>query len=488
MTLGLRSRNFCDPPSPSPRLRSHPVSSPAPRSSLLIIFLVVFIDLLGFGIVLPLLPRYAEAFHADRMTLGLLMASFSAMQFLIAPIWGRISDRIGRRPILLVGLAGSTIFYGLFGYISSLGVEGKLFGLGVIPWLFITRIGQGIAGATIPTAQAYIADSTNAQGRGKGMALIGAAFGLGFTFGPLMAIPFVDPTGAEAPSGGPGYLASVVSFVAFLAAVVLLPESLPPGGRNVERHWLDLSALRRAFANSFVAKVLLTLFLTTFAFAEFETTLALLTKAMGLGDRWNYGVFAYLGFTLMICQGMIVRRLIPRLGERRTALIGAGLLAVGLLLVGLVGRFGIDEAAAIKAVASRTGAAPAASATVAPGESSTEPADANAGLPPASSRATFYALLAILPIAVLGFSFLNPSLQSLLSLNTADTDQGQVLGLGQSLSALARIGGPFIGITISKFGIHWPHFSAAAVMLAGIAMVARLQTGGTSPAAGSPPS
>ena len=173
-----------------PELEDNSVNAARPkRAGLMIVFVTVFIDLLGFGIVLPLLPRYGKAFHADNMTLGLLMASFSAMQFLFAPIWGRLSDRVGRRPILILGLAGSTIFYTLFGYATSLGGDATWMGMGVIAWLFISRIGAGIAGATIPTAQAYIADVTGKRERGKGMALIGAAFGIGFTFGPLIGTP-----------------------------------------------------------------------------------------------------------------------------------------------------------------------------------------------------------------------------------------------------------------------------------------------------------
>src|SRR4029450_4637755 len=148
------------------------------RSPLLIIFVTVFIDLLGFGIVLPQLPRYADDFGASDSMLGLLMASFSAMQFLFAPLWGRVSDRVGRRPILILGLAGSTFFYSLFGYAVSLGANGRLLGLGGLSGLLICRIGAGIAGATIPTAQAYIADVTGPKERARGMALIGAAFGI----------------------------------------------------------------------------------------------------------------------------------------------------------------------------------------------------------------------------------------------------------------------------------------------------------------------
>ncbi|MEE2706014.1 MAG: MFS transporter, partial [Planctomycetota bacterium] len=152
------------------------------KSSLLVIFLTVFIDLLGFGIVLPLLPIYADDFATEKSIgnagwlIGGLMAIFSVMQFFFAPIWGRLSDRIGRRPVLMIGLSGSVVFYTLFG-VATVMKDMTL--------LFVSRIGAGIAGATIPTAQAYIADSTSLKDRPKGMALIGMAFGLGFTFGPL---------------------------------------------------------------------------------------------------------------------------------------------------------------------------------------------------------------------------------------------------------------------------------------------------------------
>ena len=226
------------------------------KSPLLIIFVTVFIDLLGFGIVLPLLPRYGEHFGLDRL-LGPLMASFSAMQFLFAPFWGRLSDRVGRRPVLLVGLAGSTVFYGLFGFATSLGNGGEFLGLSVIPWLFITRIGAGIAGATIPTAQAYIADSTTAEGRGKGMALIGAAFGIGFTFGPLLGAMFVSSELDGPPSPMAGYVASGLSALAFLWAVARLPESLKPDNVAPPRRWLNVGAMGRAFSNRGTALLML---------------------------------------------------------------------------------------------------------------------------------------------------------------------------------------------------------------------------------------
>ena len=171
--------------------------SDSPRTgSLLVIFLTVFIDLLGFGMVLPLLPLYANQFGTDGggWMLGVLMASFSVMQFLFSPLWGRLSDRIGRRPVLMIGLAGSVVFYALFGVGSVMESY----------WMLLaTRIGAGISGATISTAQAYIADTTSLEKRPKGMALIGMAFGMGFTFGPLLGF-FAVRNEMENPGPWPG--------------------------------------------------------------------------------------------------------------------------------------------------------------------------------------------------------------------------------------------------------------------------------------------
>ena len=303
-------------------------------------FLVVFIDLLGFGIVLPLLPRYGDYFHASRWTLGSLMAAFSAMQFLFAPLWGRLSDRIGRRPVLLFGLGGSVLFYGLFGYVSSMTADTLWLGLGPISWMMISRIGAGIAGATIPTAQAYIADCTGAKERGKGMALIGAAFGMGFTFGPLLAAGFASDDLLAPPGSGPGYLASGLSLAALLGELFLLPETVRTDSNPVHRRWLDLGALAGALRQPTIGPLLVTMFLVTFAFAQFESTLSLLTETLGMTEKDNFYVFAYLGFVLTLAQGLLVRRLLPRIGEYRCAIFGALLLTVGLILLGLTARTG----------------------------------------------------------------------------------------------------------------------------------------------------
>lgn len=403
------------------------------RSPLAIIFLVVFIDLLGFGIVLPLLPRYGEHFDADKRTLGFLMASFSAMQFLFAPLWGRLSDRIGRRPVLLVGLLGSTLSYFFFARVTQFGNSGPIFGQSPIFWLFVTRIGAGIAGATIPTAQAYISDVTDTGHRGKGMALIGAAFGIGFTFGPLLGAMFVPSESAGvAPSASPGYVAAVLSGLAFLAAMLLLPESLKPGSGTASRGWFNLAAFQTALARPYVGMILACIFITTFAFAQFETTLSLLTKKMDIGERGNFYVFACIGFILTLAQGGLVRRLLPRLGEYRMAMIGVTLMTVGLASIGL--------------------------ATI-----------------PQDQGMAFKLLFAVLPITVVGFSATNPSLQSLLSLNTHEDEQGGTLGVGQSMSAMARILGPVVGMSLLDYGAAWPYWFGAGLMgFAGL-MIATLR-------------
>jgi MFS family permease len=387
-----------------------------------VIFLTVFIDLLGFGIVIPLLPRYAaflqmtgrdrsltpeepvqstsddatsvgwrsELTPAQNAIIGLLMSSFSAMQFLFAPVWGRLSDRVGRRPVLILGLLSSALFYGLFAFATH---------IRSLPLLFLARIGAGVAGATIPTAQAYIADCTPPEERGRGMALIGAAFGIGFTFGPLLGSFWVSDDPAGSPSSAPGVVAAGLSFLAFCLAVVILPESLPPGSGSVERGWLNLAALRAGLRVPAIGSLLLVFFVATVAFAGFEGTLARLTRdGFGLSDRDNFFLFAYIGLLLSLSQGLFVRRMMLRLGELTLTVLGALLMTVGL-----------------------------------------------AGLAVAAWQSSQAVLLAVLPIAVLGFASLTPSVQSLISRRSDPSIQGGVLGLAQSVSSLARILGPLLG-------------------------------------------
>jgi DHA1 family tetracycline resistance protein-like MFS transporter len=302
------------------------------KSPLLIIFFTVFIDLIGFGILLPLLPFYAKNLGANALTVGLLFTSFSLMQFLFAPIWGRLSDRIGRRPIILLGLLGSSISYLIFGLADTLWV------------LLASRLFAGICGANISTAQAYIADSTGPENRAKGMGIIGAAYGLGFIFGPAIG-GILSQWGYRVPA----FFASGLALANFLAALLLVPESLKPGviSSRPERGF-NWSRLRFALAQPKLRIYLVLFFLSTFAFANLEGTFALMTaRKYQLDARHNGYLFAYIGILITIMQGGLIGRLVKKYGELR--LVATGLLClvfslallpywptVGWLLVGLL--------------------------------------------------------------------------------------------------------------------------------------------------------
>jgi MFS family permease len=393
-----------------------PAADRARRSALLVVFLVMFIDLLGFGIVLPLLPRYGDQFveplvsretHAGLhgAILGALMASFSAMQFLFAPIWGRISDSKGRRPFLILGLVGSVLFYGLFGVASELG--SRVSALEGLLLLFVARIGAGIAGATVSTAQAVIADTTTPETRSRGMALIGVAFGIGFTFGP--ALGFGALSLFPNKLGAPGFTAAAFSFIALLIAIFLMPETWRSGLSGPQRGWLNLSAWQTALQTPTVGALIAAFFLSTLAFSCFEPTLPLLTKdVLNYEDNRNFLVFVYVGFVLMMTQGGLYQTLARRgVTEMTFMLVGAT-----LMLLGLGGLGG---------VAARAGQA---------GDTA----------PP------LFPFLAALTVAVIGFAFVTPSVQALVSRRTDPSKQGTVLGVNQSANALSRILGPMAGV------------------------------------------
>lgn len=378
--------------------------------------------------VLPLLPTYAKQLTVDEQgwMIGLLMASFSAMQFLFSPVWGRISDRIGRRPVLMIGLAGSCVCYFLFALATT---------WESLTWLFVARIGAGICGATISTAQAYIADVTPLESRAKGMALIGAAFGLGFTFGPLIGATALLATGDADLSPWPGYVASALSAVALAMAAVRLPESLI---RSADRptkhgHFFDFAALREALATPSLGMLLGVLFVAVFSLANFESTLALLLRFEEGGYSLSHPrmlfVFAYVGLTLTVAQGFIVRRLATRVSEGVMATSGALISAIGyMMLANLSG--------------------PMADGPI------TDDTTRGLGM-----------LLVALAVSVVGFSLVSPSLNSLISRRSDPDRQGGILGVGQSVSSLARIVGPIFGIRLFHVEAGYPFWAAAAMLL-----------------------
>lgn len=340
--------------------------------------------------------------------IGLLYSSFSIMQFFFSPMWGRISDRIGRRPVLMIGLIGSVVFYALFGYAASLPATAATLALIL---LMLSRVGAGIAGASVGTAAAVIADCTPPERRAKGMALIGAAFGIGFTFGPLIA--YLGLELFESQHWAPGAIASGLSAVALLLAIVLLPETLKPGSKP-PREFFSFTRTQEVLRMPTVGALILIYFLAIFAFANFEGTLSLFTaSAFRLENQDNFLVFAYVGFVLMIAQGGVYRPLSTRRPELFLMQLG-----IGMMLVGLGGLAAVAYGTWMVRLSPETAI----------------------GLKP-----LFYLSITI---AVFGFAFLNPSISALISKRADANRQGEVLGVNQAFSALGRIFGPLVGSTV----------------------------------------
>jgi len=370
-------------------------------SPLVIIFITVFIDLLGFGIIIPLLPFYAESFGASGLTVGLLGTVFSLMQFLVAPLCGRWSDRIGRRPIILGGLLASCVAYVALALADTLAL------------IFLARIVGGIAGGNIPTAQAYIADITTPENRAKGMGLVGAAFGLGFIFGPAIG-GILTRFGHATPM----WCAAALCLANFVAALFLLPESHHGERTKISLGRLDL--LHRARRHPGLVPLLLVFFIVSMAFSGFEATFALFAShRYGLTAETIGFVFAFIGVILATVNGLLVGRVVPQLGERRVVPLAIALIAIGLFLVALA-----------------------------------------QGIP---------SLLFALGILAFGMGFNNPALTSAISRMSDASEQGGILGLAQSLAALGRIVGPsWGGLLFDRAGMTIPIFSAAAIMTLGL--------------------
>ena len=279
------------------------------------LFLIVFVDLIGFGIVIPLLPLYGELHKPAPWQLGLLMASFSAMQLLFSPILGRLSDRIGRRPVLLISLGGSFTGYLLFAAADSMAM------------LMVSRVVAGIAGANIATAQAVIADSTEPGERARGMGLIGAAFGLGFIAGPALGGILVSLSPAA-----PGIGAACFSLVAWVLAFLFLPETLPAerSGKVPPSRW-GLSALAGVGHAGTLRPLLLVGFLLVTGFAAFEVTFAqFLSRRAYLQPAQVAFIFVYVGALAALVQGVLVGPTTRRLGVAPTVFVGLTLIAAGL--------------------------------------------------------------------------------------------------------------------------------------------------------------
>jgi len=372
------------------------------------LFLIVFIDLVGFGIVIPLLPFYGEHFQADPFTVSMIMATYSIGQFIAAPVWGRLSDTIGRRPVLILSLLGAVLSYVWLGFATTLWM------------LFAARLMSGLMAGNISTAFAYIADITTVENRAKGMGVVGAAFGLGFIAGPAIGGILAGPDPLTADFQTPAFVAAGLSFLAFVLTIILLKESLSAEARakaaNTPRpnRWVQMNeAMKRPGIGLLIAIS----FLATFVFAGMETTFAMWSRRqLGWGPEQNGYLFAFVGIIAAVLQGGVVGRLAKRFGEGNLIVQGSIALALGMVMI------------------------------------------------PFCTSVTTLAIAMV--IVAYGFSVINPALNSLISLRSPSGEQGMMMGVARSATTMARILGPaWAGILFAQLGKEWPYYAGMVLMI-----------------------
>ena len=381
-------------------------------SPLFVIFLTVFIDMVGFGIVIPVLPLYAEHFHATPVQIGWLTGIYSGMQIIFVPILGRLSDRFGRRPILIVSLTGTAIGFLIMGWASSL------------PLLFMARIIDGASGGNISTAQAYIADVSTPENRSRSMGLIGAAFGLGFTFGPM-----IGGIMSRISYGAPFYFAAALAAVNVVLLYFILPESLSAEYRSKPHKRTHLAEVFQHGHGRLFGTIVATYFFSITGFAIMTTLFALFTeKHFGFDAHQTGYVFGFIGIIAVILQGGLIGRLVKMFGEIALARTGLLLLALALF-----------------------------------------------SLPLATTLPMLLLVSAALAVAN---GLVTPTLNGLASQMIDRSWQGRALGLMQSAGSAGRLVGPLLGGWLLMFDLNrplaqyarTPFFVSAAILLVAFAL------------------
>jgi MFS transporter, DHA1 family, tetracycline resistance protein len=372
------------------------------KKRLFSVILVAFVDLLGFGLIMPLLPYYAETFNANEFVTGLLVASYAAMQLIGAPILGRLSDRFGRRPILLISIFGTFVGFVLLGIANALWI------------LFLSRIIDGFTGGNLSVAQAYISDVTDEENRSKGLGMIGAAFGLGFILGPASG-GFLSQWGYNVPA----FVAAALALINLGLVAFWLPESLTPEKRvtaSQNRPSFSLSALVTALQRPFSGSLLITRFFFGLPFAIFQTIFALYAlKKFELDAQGTGFILTYVGVLAVIVQGFLIGRLTKRVREDIIIPVAVGVMALSLL-----------GWAFVPSIA--------------------------------------WLLVIITPTALAG-GVLNTVLSSTLTKAVAPQEVGGILGLATSIESMTRVIAPTLGgALLASLGTSAPGIFSAAVL------------------------
>ncbi|MFX1546137.1 MAG: MFS transporter [Promethearchaeota archaeon] len=380
-----------------------------------VLFLAVFVDLLEFGIIIPLLPFWTLDLGATPFIYGILASAYSLMSFAFAPVWGWISDRWGRRPVILAGLFGTVLGLGLLSLTALVFTES-------LTLIFISRlVGGAFTAATLPTSQAYIADTTSGQDRVKGFGLLGAAFGLGFALGPGIG-------GILSFIGGYALPAAVATFVAiinFIAAIRFLPESLTKEIRQRRKDQISQEANVKASLQETVLgnpNILLAIILfagVSLAFSKMQATLALLgNERFGLDESLTGIIFFVVGVIVIITQAGLIKPLSNRFSDTILITVGIFFLILGFL-----------------------------------------------GLSTVTSLLEM--IVWVIPLAF-GSSISNPTLGAFLSKETPKENSGAILGLNQGIGSLMRIAGPLIGTALFEIDVAYPYYFGALILIIGL--------------------
>jgi DHA1 family tetracycline resistance protein-like MFS transporter len=374
------------------------------RNRLLIIFVIVFVDMLGFSLILPLLPYYAGTFGANNFTIGVLVAAYAAAQLIAAPVLGRLSDRFGRRPILLISILGTFLGFLILGLARTLWM------------LFASRILDGITGGNITVAQSYISDVSDEKNRAKSFGLIGAAFGLGFIIGP--AVGGVLSAGGH--YGAPALIAALLAFINLILVGTWLPESLTEVRRTEiashPRPPITLAAMFQALSKPRVGPLLQTRFFFGLAFAMFQTIFSQYAKSLGLSVQSTGFILTYVGLISVFVQGFAIGKLTRHFRETRLIFAAAGLMALGF-------------------------AGWALTSTIPP-------------------------LLIVLAVIGLSGGVLNTVLSSSLSKSVYPEEIGGTLGLSTSIESLTRVIAPTLGgYLLGQLGRWAPGVVSAGIMV-----------------------